>query len=188
MSTNYKTSNQDGNLFFNGMLGLAFTAGIFIVLPAMHILGQITMEQREVVTMDASEAPPPPPPEDLPPPPEEKEELEVSAEIADTKDPPILDRLSADNRGYLISLSVQDHYVEITTSNGQQLVLLRLVDAIKETDGVEGLQTHRSHWVAKDAVVSGRRSGDRAFLKLVDGREIPVSRTNVPEVIKAGLL
>ena len=56
MSTNYKTSNQDGNLFFNGMLGLAFTAGIFIVLPAMHILGQITMEQREVVTMDASEA------------------------------------------------------------------------------------------------------------------------------------
>jgi protein TonB len=74
MSTNYKSSNQEGNFFSNGLLGIAFTALIFVVLPAMHILGQITMENREVATNDASEAPPPPPPEDLPPPPEEQEE------------------------------------------------------------------------------------------------------------------
>lgn len=74
MSTNYTASNQNGNFFSNGLLGILVTAGIFIVLPAMHILGQINLETREVATADASEAPPPPPPEDLPPPPEEQEE------------------------------------------------------------------------------------------------------------------
>lgn len=76
MSTNYKTSNQNGNLFANGVVGLLFTGMIFALLPALHILGQINLEQREISTADASEAPPPPPPEDLPPPPEEQEEQE----------------------------------------------------------------------------------------------------------------
>ena len=92
MSTNYKSSNQDGNLFANGTLGLIFTAAIFIVLPAMHILGQISLNTREVVTMDASEAPPPPPPEDLPPPPEENEELE-KPEVEEPPPPMTLSQL-----------------------------------------------------------------------------------------------
>ena len=92
MSTNYKASNQEGSFFVNGILGIVFTAGIFIVLPAMHILGQITMETREVVTMDSSEAPPPPPPEDLPPPPEDKEELE-KPEVEEPPPPMTLNQL-----------------------------------------------------------------------------------------------
>ncbi len=74
MSTNYKTSNQTGNLFANGVVGFLFTGAIFALLPALHILGQINLEERNVVTADANDAPPPPPPEDLPPPPEEQEE------------------------------------------------------------------------------------------------------------------
>ena len=77
MSTNYQSSNQDGNPFANLILGLLFTALIFFVLPMMHILGQINMDTKQVATSDASEAPPPPPPEDLPPPPEEEKELET---------------------------------------------------------------------------------------------------------------
>ena len=92
MSTNYTASNQEGSFFVNGILGIAFTVGIFIVLPAMHILGQITMETREVVTMDSSEAPPPPPPEDLPPPPEDKEELE-KPEVEEPPPPMTLNQL-----------------------------------------------------------------------------------------------
>ena len=92
MSTNYTASNQEGSFFVNGILGIALTAGIFIVLPAMHILGQITMETREVVTMDSSEAPPPPPPEDLPPPPEDKEELE-KPEVEEPPPPMTLNQL-----------------------------------------------------------------------------------------------
>jgi len=92
MSTNYKSSNQDGNPFANLILGLLFTALIFFVLPMMHILGQITMDTRQVVTADASEAPPPPPPEDLPPPPEEEKELE-KPEVEEPPPPMTLSQL-----------------------------------------------------------------------------------------------
>ncbi len=92
MSTNYKSSNQDGNLFANGTLGLLFTAAIFVVLPAMHILGQITLDAREVVAVDANDQPPPPPPEDLPPPPEENEELE-KPEVEEPPPPMTLSQL-----------------------------------------------------------------------------------------------
>ena len=76
MRTGYKSSNQEGNPFTNFALGLAFTAAIFFLLPAMHILGQLSMKTRDVVVMEAGEAPPPPPPEELPPPPEKKEKIE----------------------------------------------------------------------------------------------------------------
>ncbi len=92
MSTIYNSSNQDGNFYANGTLGLVFTAAGFIVLPAMHILGQITMETGEITTSDASDAPPPPPPEDLPPPPEGTEELE-KPEVEEPPPPMTLSQL-----------------------------------------------------------------------------------------------
>lgn len=72
----YKSSNLEGNLLTNSALGFAFTAAIFFLLPVMHILGQLSIKTRDVVVLEAGEAPPPPPPEELPPPPENKEELE----------------------------------------------------------------------------------------------------------------
>ena len=102
--------------------------------------------------------------------------------------PPILDRLPPDKRGNLVSMSVQDHYVEVTTTKGPTLILMRLADAITETAGQPGMQVHRSHWVANQAVVSGVRKGDRAVLTLNDGRDIPVSRTYLTDVKDAGLL
>lgn len=100
----------------------------------------------------------------------------------------LLARLPLDKRGTLISLGVQDHYTEVTTSGGRTLVLLRLSDAMAEAEGVPGLQIHRSHWVALAAVARVRRDGARAILTLTDGREVPVSRTFLPDVKGAGLL
>ena len=102
--------------------------------------------------------------------------------------PKILNRLDPNKRGKLVSLSVQDHYVEVSTTQGASLVLMRLADAIGETEGAVGLQVHRSHWVATDAVKIGVRTGDRALLTMNDGREIPVSRTYLKTVKEAGLL
>lgn len=102
--------------------------------------------------------------------------------------PRLLSRLPLDKRGALISLSVQDHYVEVVTSRGRALLLLRLSDAIAEAEGCPGLQVHRSHWVARDQVSAARREGGRAVLTLADGREIPVSRTYLRAVKEAGLL
>lgn len=102
--------------------------------------------------------------------------------------PRILSRLPLERRGALVALSVQDHYVEIVTTRGRDLVLMRLSDAIAEAEGVAGLQVHRSHWVALDQVQAVRRQGDGAVLTLPGGREVPVARTRLAALREAGLL
>ncbi len=99
----------------------------------------------------------------------------------------LLRRLPLEKRGPLLSLSATDHYVEVTTPNGSDLVLMRLSDAIELATGVDGLQVHRSHWVARAAVAGTRRDNGRLMLRLTDGRDIPVSRTYVSAVKDAGL-
>ena len=102
--------------------------------------------------------------------------------------PPLFDRLPPGKRGALIALSVEDHYTRVRTTKGEELLLLRLGDAIRETTPVAGLQVHRSHWVASDQVTGSRRDGDRTLLILRDGTEVPVSRANIPAARAAGLL
>lgn len=68
------------------------------------------------------------------------------------------------------------------------MVLLRLSDAIREVGNTDGLQVHRSHWVAKSAVTKAERTGDRALLSMSHGPDIPVSRSNLPKLRDAGLL
>lgn len=102
--------------------------------------------------------------------------------------PPILARLPFERRGALLSLSAVDHYVNVRTKKGNQLVLMRLADAMNEVGSTEGLQVHRSHWVARDAIQSVKRDGDRAILTLIDGTEIPASRRFIPDLKAAKIL
>ena len=101
--------------------------------------------------------------------------------------PPIVERLAPRLRGRLISLTVNDHYVEVRTDQGTGLVLMRLADAIRETTGVAGLQIHRSHWVALDAVQGAVRRDGKLLLKMPGGALLPVSRSSAEAVRKAGL-
>lgn len=99
--------------------------------------------------------------------------------------PALLDRLPGDKRGTLIRLEVQDHYVLVVTSRGREMVLMRLADAIRETEPVDGLQVHRSHWIARDGVAEIIREpgkNGRTLLRTTDGAEVPVSRGNVADV------
>ena len=102
--------------------------------------------------------------------------------------PAILKRLPVTQRGRLFGLSMQDHYVEVATDKGRALVLMRLSDAIAETAPVAGLQIHRSHWVALDAVARSGRSEGRGFIELLDGTRLPISRGYVEAARAAGLL
>jgi len=106
----------------------------------------------------------------------------------DVPAPAILDRLSFEMRAPLVALSVEDHYVLIQTTKGREMVLMRLSDAIKEVGSTNGLQVHRSHWVAIDAVSAATRKGDGAILTMSNGVKVPVSRGNVPAIKAAGLL
>ena len=101
---------------------------------------------------------------------------------------PLLDRIPFDKRAALVALSVEDHYVRIRTLKGEELVLMRLSDAMKEVGTTRGAQVHRSHWAAFDQVASVRREGDRAVLTMKTGIEIPVSRANISHIKEAGLL
>nr|WP_301270752.1 MULTISPECIES: LytTR family DNA-binding domain-containing protein [unclassified Roseobacter] len=101
---------------------------------------------------------------------------------------PLLDRLPLEKRGPLVALSVEDHYVRVRTTKGEEMVLMRLTDAIREVGATAGLQVHRSHWVALDAVRSARREGDRAILTMSHGGDIPVSRSRLADAKSARLL
>lgn len=100
--------------------------------------------------------------------------------------PPIVERLPLPLRGKLISLSVADHYVEVVTERGKGLVLIRLGDAIREASGVEGLQIHRSHWVAASSVRRLVRVEGKPMLVMADERRLPVSRSYIEAVREAG--
>lgn len=100
-----------------------------------------------------------------------------NAEPEVKKTAPLLERLPPQKRGELLRLSVQDHYTQIVTTRGQQLVLLRFTDALKEIGQTEGVQVHRSHWIADADVVSLRKQAGRLHVITRDGSEIPVSRS-----------
>lgn len=99
----------------------------------------------------------------------------------------LIERLPIQKRGKLLYLSMQDHYVDVVTDKGSELVLLRLGDAIAEIPEGMGLQIHRSHWVALDAVQAARRDGSKMILTMVDGTELPVSRSYAKAVREAGI-
>ena len=86
----------------------------------------------------------------------------------------------------LHAVESEDHYLRLHTSRGSDLILMRLSDALAELEGLEGAQTHRSWWVARDAVTEACRADGRAVLKLKSGVEAPVSRTYVKALRDAG--
>jgi DNA-binding LytR/AlgR family response regulator len=96
--------------------------------------------------------------------------------------PPILSRLKPENRGALIRLTVRDHYTEVVTTRGRELVLLRFGDALMEIGNIEGIRLHRSHWVATDQVASLKRDNGKLFVVARDGIEMPVSRSYAEDV------
>lgn len=102
--------------------------------------------------------------------------------------PRLLERLPEALRGGVMRVSGRDHYVEIATEKGTASVLLRFSDALAELDGADGLQVHRSHWVAGDAVTGTAREGGRIFLRLANGPPVPVSRTYLAAVEARGWL
>jgi len=102
----------------------------------------------------------------------------ASTTSASAEPPKFLDRLPLKLRGAEVwAVEAEDHYLRLHTSKGQDLILMRLSDAIAELEGIEGAQVHRSWWVARDAITGAVRGDGRATLTLKDGAEAPVSRS-----------
>jgi len=105
------------------------------------------------------------------------------------KEPRLVHRLSPEIRGKIIRISGQDHHVEIATTHGSETLRLRLMDAIGEMDEVEGYCTHRSHWVARDAIVRVERENSHKInIILSNGDVVPVSRKYKPGLEDADII
>ena len=89
----------------------------------------------------------------------------------------------------VIALQAEDHYLRVHLTGGQStLILMRLSDAMAELPDNIGAQTHRSWWVAKNAVRSVVKSDGRATLKLDHAIDAPVSRSYYKSLGDAGWL
>ena len=104
--------------------------------------------------------------------------------------PPLFaDRLPARFRtAEIYAVSAEDHYLRVHTSAGETMILMRLADAIRELAALEGMQTHRSWWVAKQGLADAAKGDGKVTLKLKSGAEAPVSRTYHKAVKDAGWL
>ena len=89
-----------------------------VTLAVSVVLGATGMRMRQLLAEAAAPAVAPPP---------EKSSA-----------PAILERVPLPQRGRLLALVVEDHYVDIVTDRGKTLVLMRLADAIREAAGIDG--------------------------------------------------
>ena len=112
----------------------------------------------------------------------------TSEESGDGGDARFLKRIPHRIAGDLICLRIEDHYLRIHTTAGNELILFRLKDAVAELAGAEGMQVHRSYWVARGAVERAERMGRQTTLILKNELRVPVSESFLPSVRAAGWL
>lgn len=72
----------------------------------------------------------------------------------------------------------EDHYLRVVTAKGEAMILMSMRDAIAELEGVNGLQVHRSWWLALEHVAQIARDGRKTVAVMVDGIRVPVSDTH----------
>lgn len=116
----------------------------------------------------------------------------VAAEPARVAAPPgipaFLNRIPPQLGRELMALEMEDHYLRIHTTKGSALILLRLRDALAELGGADGLQVHRSWWVAHAALHDTARENGKPVLRLKNGLSVPVSRSFRAALKAAGWL
>ncbi len=112
----------------------------------------------------------------------------VSAKRSLVAFPRLRARLSSSFTGDILALESEDHYVRVHGLRGSELLLMRLRDAIAEMDGLPGEQTHRSWWVARDAVAGVHARGRACEIKLTNGERALVARDSVDRLTRSRFL
>lgn len=100
----------------------------------------------------------------------------------------LLSKLGPNVGRKLVRIQSADHYVEVHTEIGAKLLLMRLGDAVELLIGSNGQQVHRSHWVNLDEVSSVIKRNRKIWLRMSDGKDVPVSRSYSPALRDAGII
>lgn len=106
----------------------------------------------------------------------------LAPDLAGLPTNPLFDQLPPELGSDIIALEMEDHYVRVHTALGSALVLMRLRDAVVLIGDCEGMQVHRSWWVARGAVEDVLRDGRNIRLKLARELEAPVARAKVADL------
>lgn len=111
----------------------------------------------------------------------------VAPEPAEDPTTTFRQRLSARRRAAaLIAVEAEDHYLRVHTDAGDELITARFADALAELAAAPGFQTHRSWWVAADAIDDVKWLRGRGEAKLKCGLLVPISRSNAGPLKAAG--
>lgn len=84
--------------------------------------------------------------------------------------------------GEILRVEAQEHYVRLVGQSDSQMMLYRFNDIVSELAPERGMQVHRSHWVAYEAIDRLLREDGRLWLSTRDGAKIPVSRKYADDV------
>ncbi|GGB13103.1 LytTR family DNA-binding domain-containing protein [Allosediminivita pacifica] len=79
-------------------------------------------------------------------------------------------------------IEAREHHVHVTLDGRTLTQRARLGDIVAQTGPDDGVQPHRSWWVASGAAHTLVQDNGRPVLVLHDGRQIPVARARLPAV------
>ena len=96
---------------------------------------------------------------------------------------PFMNRLPNPEQGDLIAVSAELHYLRVYTHNGDGLILYSFGQAMADLAQTDGLQIHRSHWVATGAVTKTLGKRRKLSVALTNGLVRPVARNREAAVL-----
>ncbi len=85
-------------------------------------------------------------------------------------------------------VQAQQHYIEVHTEHGKQLVRARMRDAEQQLEFLDGRRIHRSWWVARSHILRVVRRGRDYQLHTRCGLRLPVARSKVSQLRAEGWL
>lgn len=81
--------------------------------------------------------------------------------------------------GEVHAFCAQGHYTRVYTAGGQRFVDKPFADMLAMAVATEGVQVHRSWWVARAAVDTIHRKGSSAQIAIRGGVKVPVARRRI---------
>lgn len=88
--------------------------------------------------------------------------------------------------GKISTVHAQEHYLLIEGDFDKRLIRARMVDAESRLENEPGMRVHRSWRVARSSVQKITRIGRDYMLTTLDGQNIPIGRSRVGDLKKAG--
>ncbi|WP_194132759.1 LytTR family DNA-binding domain-containing protein [Salipiger mangrovisoli] len=82
----------------------------------------------------------------------------------------------------IIYLEARQHHVCAALTGGNLTLRTRLADVLAQTTPEDGVQTHRSWWVARQAVAGLESWDGKPIIRLRNGASVPVARSRLAEV------